>query len=580
MATRRQRTVGVWALTATLATVALVIWAAALRHVRGAPSHTHVPWLLVAAVYYLAEANVVHVYRRGDAHTFSLSEVPLVVGLFFLAPAGLVTACLVGAGAALVVHRRQRPAKLCFNLAQFALGIALAELVFHALLTTTPTDVGVDTWIPLVGAAFACGLVGAVAVQSVIAISQGRVPTGDIKEVVVLGGAATVVNASLGIVAVSLAWDHPANAWALAVPLVIVVVAYRAYLAERDKRTGLQFLYRSAQLLQGTRDVGDATSRLLTEICATFRAQFAELVLFPGGDGSRALRAAVDADGHVRPLGRGELDAAELVLTSLASDRQGVLIHDGRVMRTRRFNLTAKRVAVDAMVATLDSESGPIGILKVRHRLDAVSAFNDEELRLLQTLSNHVGTALANGQLQQSLTELRERERELRQQALHDPLTGLANRSLFAERLREAIDQEHEVTAVVFLDLDNFKNVNDTFGHQAGDEVLRATAARIRDCLRPSDTAARLGGDEFAVLLPDVPDASRAMAVAQRIREAVEAPVATGGNIVVVGASLGVSLGTAESVRIEDMLERADAAMYRVKAAGKGDVQLVDTARS
>ncbi len=583
----KTRTAGVWGLTALLGTSALVVGATELRHVQTPTGHTHVPWLFVAAAFYLAESNVVHVYRKGDAHTFSLSEVPLVVGLFFLTPTALVAAYLAGAGTALVVHRRQRPTKLCFNLAQFALAAVLADVVFHGLLPASthvhaaaPQDVSTGTWLPLAAAALVSALVGAVAVQSVIGVCQGRLPTGDVKEVAVLGGVAALVNASLGIVAVSLAWDHPANTWALAVPLVIVVVAYRAYLAEREKRTGLQFLYQSAHLLQGTPDVGEATAQLLAQTRAMFRAQSAELVLFPGGDGSRALRASVDADGHVRLLSQAQFVPADLVLASLASDRQGVLVRGGRPVRTRRFarwHAAAKRTPIDGMVATLDSERGPIGMLRVHHRLDAVSAFNDDELRLLQTLANHVATALANGQLQQSLTELRAQERELRQQALHDPLTGLANRSLFAERLREALAEEHETTAVVFIDLDDFKSVNDTFGHPAGDEVLRATAARIRDCLRPSDTAARLGGDEFAVLLPDVPDASRALAMAQRIREAVEAPVAAGNHVVVVGASLGVSLGTAESVRIEDMLERADAAMYRVKAAGKGDVQLVDT---
>ena len=202
---------------------------------------------------------------------------------------------------------------------------------------------------------------------------------------------------------------------------------------------------------------------------------------------------------------------------------------------------------------------------------------------LLSGTAVALGLVLATGR-SRAQRLVRERTEELHHLALHDPLTGLANRALFAERLREAVSPDRAsgtrgATAVVFIDLDNFKSVNDTFGHQAGDEVLRATAARIRDCLRPSDTAARLGGDEFAVLLPDLPETSRAMAVAQRIREAVEAPVATGGHIVVIGASLGVSLGTAESARVDDMLERADAAMYRVKAAGKGAVQLVQTGR-
>src|SRR5438270_13977035 len=139
-------------------------------------SHTHVPWLLVAAAFYLAEANVVHVYRRGDAHTFSLSEVPLVVGLFFLSPAGLVAACLAGAGTALVLHRRQRPTKLCFNLAHFALSAVLAELVFHALLTTQPKDIGAGASLPLRAAAFLSATVGAAAVQTVIAIRPGQPP--------------------------------------------------------------------------------------------------------------------------------------------------------------------------------------------------------------------------------------------------------------------------------------------------------------------------------------------------------------------------------------------------------------------
>jgi diguanylate cyclase (GGDEF)-like protein len=579
MAGRPWRSVGVWLLTAALTIGALTVWAVALRHARPIPSPTHVPWLLLACLFYLAEANVVHVYRRGDAHTFSLSEVPLVVGLFFFGPAGLVSAYLLGAGAALVVHRHQRPTKLFFNLSHFALGAVLAEVVFHGILPARPSDIGVGTWLPLVGAAFTSAIVGAVAVQGVIAISQGRQAASSVGEVVVLGGIATLVNASLGLVAVSLAWDHPANAWALVVPLVIVVVAYRAYLAERDKRKSLQFLYQSAQLLQRTQEVGDATAGLLTQVCSMFRAQWAELLLFPGGDGSRALRAAIDADGQGRPLSRSHLDPAELVMASLASDRHGVMIRDGRVVRTRR----RRRTPVDGMVATLENERGPVGMLRVLHRLDSVSAFSDDEMRLLQTLADHVAAALANGQLEHSLGELRARERELRQQALHDPLTGLANRALFADRVREALAgaaQANATTAVVFLDLDDFKAVNDSFGHQVGDEVLRTTAARVRECLRPSDTAARLGGDEFAVLLPDVPDASLAMAVAQRIREAVAAPVQVGGHIVVVGASLGVSLGEAGAVRIEDLLERADAAMYRVKAAGKGAVQLVDTAQS
>src|SRR5437588_10511651 len=134
MTTQQRRTVGVWTLTAALAATATAVWAIALRtQLATTTKHTDVPWFLVAALFYLAEANVVHLYFRGDAHTFSLSEVPLVVGLVFLTPSALVLAAGVGSGLAFGAVRRQRPVKLVFNVSQVALGAALAALTFRAL---------------------------------------------------------------------------------------------------------------------------------------------------------------------------------------------------------------------------------------------------------------------------------------------------------------------------------------------------------------------------------------------------------------------------------------------------------------
>jgi diguanylate cyclase (GGDEF)-like protein/PAS domain S-box-containing protein len=165
-------------------------------------------------------------------------------------------------------------------------------------------------------------------------------------------------------------------------------------------------------------------------------------------------------------------------------------------------------------------------------------------------------------------------QRELAHQAFHDPLTGLANRTLFAERTGEALEkaaESDELVALLFADLDNFKSVNDTLGHSAGDELLRTVAERLERTLRPEDTLARLGGDEFAVLLEDVDDTKGAQRVAERIGEALCAPFMLHGKEVYVEASIGVAVGRGRHQSNEELLRNADVAMYVAKSAGKGE---------
>jgi diguanylate cyclase (GGDEF)-like protein len=174
------------------------------------------------------------------------------------------------------------------------------------------------------------------------------------------------------------------------------------------------------------------------------------------------------------------------------------------------------------------------------------------------------------------------RQQALEQVALHDSLTGLANRALFNERMHEELRRQrrtsHEV-AVLYADLDGFKNVNDTWGHRAGDLLLTALAHRLRGCLRPGDTLARLGGDEFAVCCPDLNDAEAAMAVAHRLIDAATAPVSLGGAVVRVAMSVGVAMAIESD--LDDggtqLVARADLAMYAAKHAGHDRVALSPT---
>ncbi len=165
------------------------------------------------------------------------------------------------------------------------------------------------------------------------------------------------------------------------------------------------------------------------------------------------------------------------------------------------------------------------------------------------------------------VTQRRELESQLTHQAFHDPLTGLANRALFTDRVAHALDRtarSGEQLAVLFVDLDDFKTVNDSLGHAAGDDLLVAVAARLNECLRGGDTCARLGGDEFGVLIEGVRPPETAEDVAERIAEALEKPFAAAGNEVYARASIGVALG-ATATGVGELLRHADVAMYRAK---------------
>jgi diguanylate cyclase (GGDEF)-like protein/PAS domain S-box-containing protein len=166
------------------------------------------------------------------------------------------------------------------------------------------------------------------------------------------------------------------------------------------------------------------------------------------------------------------------------------------------------------------------------------------------------------------VTARREAEEQLRHQAFHDALTGLANRALFTNRVEHALvvrKQGSRGVAVLFLDLDDFKAVNDSLGHVAGDTLLRGVGARVRDALAPSHTVARLGGDEFAILFEEVAGVASAVDTADRLVAALQAPFDVEGREVFVTASVGIALGTVA----DELLRSADVAMYRAKAAGK-----------
>jgi diguanylate cyclase (GGDEF)-like protein/PAS domain S-box-containing protein len=184
-----------------------------------------------------------------------------------------------------------------------------------------------------------------------------------------------------------------------------------------------------------------------------------------------------------------------------------------------------------------------------------------------------------------SLTDITARKRveeQLAYDAFHDALTELPNRGLFVDHLRLALDQSRRRAglrfAVLFLDLDRFKNLNDSLGHSTGDMLLVEVAGRLSQCLRPGDTVARLGGDEFGILLSDVNSAGDAIRVAERVQEALREAVVIGTHEVFTTGSIGIAMGPATYHSPEEVLRDADTAMYRAKAAGRACYQMFDEA--
>lgn len=213
----------------------------------------------------------------------------------------------------------------------------------------------------------------------------------------------------------------------------------------------------------------------------------------------------------------------------------------------------------------------------LRHRDGSAHQFEILSTNLFD--DEHVGGVVLNAR---DVSERRRFEAQLAHQAFHDPVTGLPNRALFVDRVRHRLARRRRQDgglAVVFLDLDDFKTINDSLGHAAGDEVLITVAKRLATTIRASDTAARFGGDEFAVLLEDVETVQEAADTAERIMEALRQPLALAGKELTIHCSMGISVPDGESAADADELIRdADAAMYIAKRDGKDAYRLFEPA--
>jgi signal transduction histidine kinase len=389
----------VWILTAALFAGSALLWFGVRGEEPPFAGGPTLPLWVLAVSFGVAEVFVMHIRIARHAQTFSLAEIPLVFGLAFTTPGGLVLAQAVGVGIALAVHRRQKPLRLTFNVAQRGFTTLLA-VVFVAVCRSALPDGWPSLWVSFFGATLLADLVGAMLINVAIGLSDDKINLLD--QVIGLGTSLTVANTALGIVGVMVFLQEPAAVLLVVAPAATTYLAGKAFTDLQRKHDDLLQLQRATGLAQRSLEREDMVPVLLHHMREMFNADIAELLLWPEGRDQTPVRCQVGPGDEEIAFEPVSLDPTEGVWARVASERESVLL--SRPIRNealRRF--FGDRQIRDAIVAPVSSDDQLLGILTVADRLDDFSTFDHDDLELFQTLTNHVAVALRNSLLLERL---------------------------------------------------------------------------------------------------------------------------------------------------------------------------------
>ena len=562
----------VWALNAGLVAVATVLYLGFVTRLPAPGLLVQVPWWALAGLFIVSEIAVVHVQFRRDSTSFWLNEIPLVAGLYFTNPVGMVAAQAVGAAIALALHRRQPPLKLVFNVAKLTIEAAVALLVFRAVVGGHPL-LGLYGWLGGLAAIAVVDILGALVVQSVISVSEGRPPSSALFRTVVLAVAAGFTTGSIALLGVTVIGRDPAGVWLLVIPAGMLFLAYRAYVAEQARQASIGMLHEANRILQDADSLETAVMELLEHIRTMFRAEIAEIILLRAGDEERGVmvRSRVGPGEESERLAEVPAEPLQQGLSLLPAGARGTTVFTRHADRPVPERLRALGVR-DAILTQLENEHRLLGTVMIANRLGDRFSFDHSDRQLFETLATQASFSLQNDRYRQVLAQRTRERAEFEHKAHHDSLTLLPNRALLVERVRDALARREGAdtdVAVMYVDLDDFKTVNDSLGHAAGDALLVQVADRMQISIRPDDIVARLGGDEFAVLMADVANEAEATTVAKRILDSLNAPFEIQGHEIWAHATIGIARARPGEMEVADLLKRADLAMYTAKGEGK-----------
>jgi diguanylate cyclase (GGDEF)-like protein len=528
-------------------TLALMVGFALWRDIRTPAGALGGGWLVaLTALFAVTEGFAVHVRVRRGAHAISLSEIPMVFALLTVDPVLAIAARVIGGGAGLVGLRHQRGGKLAFNLGLIGVQASVAASLFH-LLGAELFQLDARELFAAYAGMVVADVVAVVLVTAVIALHDDpgewrRLPEA-MRSVWVV-----VVTTTVALVAALARQQAPWSLVLLGLASVVLFLGYRAYVQLGQGNAEVEQLYLFTRALDGAGEIDDLIHVVLDRVRDQLRAAVAELVL-PDGDGVRRTRltgpggATVTSD--AAPAWLGPVLAGTAVLRPAGGD-------DGNAMAVPVSfgDVTAALVVIESL-----PDAGP---------------FTEARLRLFQALGNHAGASLGKAVL---VDRLRREAAEKQHLALHDSLSGLPNRRYFHELLDEAVaaaSADGSGVAVMLLDLDRFKEVNDALGHETGDALLREVGNRLRDHLAGRGVVARLGGDEFAVLLPTPRSIEAAVVAATELSGVLERAIRMGPLTLAARASIGVAAAPLHGDNAQTLVRHADVAMFAAKNSRSG----------
>ena len=554
-----------WWLSAVIGAFAVALYLLWIRHEEAIQS-PEIAWWALGLMVVVTERWPIELQFRRATHAFTLTDIPLTLALVFATGTHAFFAVLAGLLIALVL-RRMPPVKLAFNLAQYALVTAVLILVVHFAASADP-GFGWITWGAVLAATQIGGVLAIVQILAAMVLTEGRVSRDQVRQMFGMDLVVTMTGTLMALV-VGILWiERPEATPLLLIPILAAIVGSRAYVREREVHEKADFLAEANRTLSESPEVAVALEGLLDGALEAFHAEQAEIVLF-AADGGAPLRTGLGPGSAREALAPVDTAAAAALRAYAAGS-------DAAVALTAPFPATLdpylqQRGVRHGMLGVLRGEDRVIGTIMLANRFGLARGFADADHALFETLAANASTALQYDRLEHAVAELRDLQDQLQHQAHHDPLTGLANRSLFSQQVREALERgtPGEV-AVMFIDLDDFKGVNDTLGRAVGDQLLSGVAARLLGSVRNEDVVARLGGDEFAVLVRRPAAVERgAVELAERTLRSFELPVIAGEELINVSLSIGIATSQHSRTRAEELLRDADVAMYDAKEAGK-----------
>ena len=556
----------VWWLNALIGTAAAVLYLAWIRQLDPILGPDVGWWWALGIMVFVTERWPVELVFRRGTHAFSLTDFPLTLALIFTSGTHAFVAVMAGALVALLL-RRGPAVKFAFNLAQFALVTSVLIVIVH-LAASTDSGFGWITWVAVLAASQMGSVLTTAQILAAIVLTEGKVSRDQVREMFGLDQAVTIVGTAIALVWGVVWIERPEATPLLLIPILTASLGYRAYVQERDGHEKVKTLYEANRTLSESPEVAVALEGLLERALEAFHAEQAEVILFPAGGGV-PLRTSL-GPGTAREV-MAPLDAA--AATALRTCAAG---SDAAVALLAPFPVTLDpylqyRGVRHGMLGVLRGEDRVIGTIMLANRLGLSRGFATDDRTLFETLAANASAALQYDRLEHAVSELHGLQDELQHQAHHDPLTGLATRSLFSRHVREALQPGRPGdVAVMVVDLDDFKGVNDTLGHPIGDELLRGVASRLMGSGGSDDVVARLDGDAFAVLMCSPSDIERrAVELAERTVRSFALPVTAGDELLHVGLSIGLATSRHSNANAEGLLWDANVAMYDAKEAGK-----------